>query len=109
MIVAAGFGSRLKKYTDLPKCMLDFGGKTLLQRQIEAYNKNNIKNIILIRGYKKEKISYKGIGYFENNDYKNNNILNSIFYAEEVINGSIIISYSDILFDTSVVQRTIKL
>jgi hypothetical protein len=31
IIVAAGLGSRLKKYTnDLPKCMLDFGGKTLL-------------------------------------------------------------------------------
>ena len=24
-----------------------------------------------------------GIKYFENNDYKNNNILNSIFYAEK--------------------------
>ena len=109
LIVAAGFGSRLKKYTEnIPKCMLDFGGKTLLKRQIEAYNKNNIKNINLIRGYKKEKISYKGIGYFQNNDYKNNNILNSIFYAEKIINGNIIISYSDILFDPTVVQRTIK-
>ena len=70
--------------------------------------KNGIKNISLIRGYKKEKINYKGIKYFENTDYRNNNILNSIFYAEEVINGSIIIAYSDILFDTSVVQRAIN-
>ena len=86
LIIAAGLGSRLKDHTeDLPKCMLDFGGKTLLQRQLDAYKKNGIKNISLIRGYKKEKINYKGIKYFENTDYRNNNILNSIFYAEEVI------------------------
>jgi len=109
LIIAAGLGSRLKKHTEnLPKCMLDFGGKTLLQRQLDSYKKNNISDISLIRGYKKEKINYKGIKYFENNDYKNNNILNSIFYAEKIINGNIIISYSDILFDPSVVERTLK-
>ena len=109
LIIAAGLGSRLKKHTEnLPKCMLDFGGKTLLQRQLDSYKKFGIKDISLIRGYKKEKIRYKGIKYFENTDYKNNNILNSIFYAEKIINGNIIISYSDILFNSSVVERTIN-
>ena len=109
LIIAAGLGSRLKKHTEnLPKCMLDFGGKTLLQRQLDTYKKNKISDISLIKGYKKEKINYKGIKYFENNDYKNNNILNSLFYAEKIINGNIIISYSDILFDPSVVERTLK-
>jgi len=109
LVIAAGLGSRLKKHTEnLPKCMLDFGGKTLLQRQLESYRQNGIKDISLVRGYKKEKINYKDIKYFENKDYKNNNILNSIFYAEKVVNGNIIISYSDILFDKSVVERTLK-
>ncbi len=109
LIIAAGLGSRLKKHTEnLPKCMLDFGGKTLLQRQLDAYKDSGIKNISVIRGYKKEKIKYKGLNYFENTDYRNNNILNSIFYAEKFINGNIIISYSDILFDSSVVLRTIN-
>ena len=109
LIIAAGLGSRLKKHTEnLPKCMLDFGGKTLLQRQLDAYKKNSITDISVIRGYKKEKIKYKGLKYFENTDYKNNNILNSIFYAEDFINGNIIISYSDILFDSTVVKRLLK-
>ncbi len=109
LIIAAGLGSRLKKHTvNLPKCMLDFGGKTLLQRQLDSYKKCGIKDISLIKGYKKEKINYKGIKYFENTDFKNNNILNSIFYAEKIINGNIIISYSDILFDASVVQRALN-
>jgi len=109
LIIAAGLGSRLKEHTEnLPKCMLDLGGKTLLQRQLDSYKKNGIKDINLIRGYKKEKINYKGIRYFENTDYKNNNILNSIFYAEDIISENIIISYSDILFDPSVVGRTLN-
>ena len=109
LIIAAGLGSRLKKHTEqLPKCMLDFGGKTLLQRQLISYKENGINNISIVRGYKKNKINYKGITYFTNNDYKNNNILNSLFYAEKIINGNIIISYSDILFEPLVVKRAIE-
>ncbi|MDA9589029.1 helix-turn-helix domain-containing protein [Candidatus Pelagibacter sp.] len=109
LIVAAGLGSRLKGHTENnPKCMLDFGGKTLLQRQLSSYKENDIEDISLIRGYKKNKINYKGIKYFDNNDYKDNNILNSIFYGEDVINGNIIISYSDILFEPFVVKRAME-
>jgi L-glutamine-phosphate cytidylyltransferase len=109
LIIAAGLGSRLKKHTEnLPKCMLDFGGKTLLQRQLDVYKDCGINDISLIRGYKKEKINYKNIKYFDNKDFKNNNVLNSIFYAEKVINGNIIISYSDILFDSVTVKRLLS-
>ncbi len=106
IIVAAGLGSRLKKHTEsLPKCMLDFNGKTLLQRQVQAYKDCGINDITVIRGFKKEKINYKNLKYVTNTDYKNNNILNSIFYAEKIINGNIIIAYSDILFESNVVKR----
>ena len=109
LIVAAGLGSRLKGHTKSnPKCMLDFSGKTLLERQLLSYKDNSIENILLIRGYMKNKINYKGIKYFDNNDYKNNNILNSIFYGEDVINGNIIISYSDILFEPFIVKRAME-
>ena len=60
LIIAAGLGSRLKGHTEsLPKCMLDFGGKTLLQRQLQAYKECDLEDITVIRGYKKEKINYK--------------------------------------------------
>ena len=109
LIVAAGLGSRLKGHTEHnPKCMLDFGGKTLLQRQLYSYKYNGIEDISLVRGYKKNKINYKGIRYFDNKDYKDNNILNSIFYGEDIIDGNIIISYSDILFEPFVVKRAME-
>ena len=109
LVVAAGLGSRLKDHTEnLPKCMLDFGGKTLLERQIQAYKNCGIENITVIRGYKKNKINYKNLNYIDNKDFENNNILNSIFYGEEVINGNIVIAYSDILFESSVVKRLLE-
>ena len=106
IIIAAGIGSRLSPFTDdLPKCMLQFGGKTLLQRQLEVFKAYSIKNIVLIKGYKKEKIDYPGIKYYINDSYLNNNILNSLFYAEKEIKGEVIISYSDILFKKQVVEK----
>ena len=109
IIIAAGLGSRLKNYTEnLPKCMLDFGGKTLLQRQIEAFKLCGLNNFSVVRGFKKEKINYPDLNYFENKDYKNNNILNSLLYAEEALSGHVIVSYSDILFEKEVVQRLIQ-
>jgi phosphoenolpyruvate phosphomutase len=109
LIVAAGLGSRLKDHTEnLPKCMLDFGKKTLLERQLSAYRSCGIDNVSVIRGYKKNKINYKNLKYFDNKDYENNNVLNSIFYGEKIINGNVIIAYSDILFESSVVQRLLN-
>lgn len=109
IIIAAGLGSRLKKYTEsLPKCMLDFAGKTLLQRQIEAFKINGLNKISVIRGFEKEKINYPDLTYFENKDYKTNNILNSLMYAEDALNGHVIVSYSDILFEKEVVERLLK-
>jgi phosphoenolpyruvate phosphomutase len=109
IIIAAGAGKRLRPLTDaLPKCMLKFGGKTLLQRQLEAFRAYKIKNAVLIKGFKPEKINYPGIKYYINENYQNNNILNSLFYAEEEIEGEVIISYSDILFEKQVVERLIE-
>jgi len=109
IIIAAGLGSRMADLTDdKPKCMLEFGDKTLLQRQLEAYRACGVTDISVVRGYQKDKIHYDSLRYFENPDYENNNILNSLFYAEEAITGHVICAYSDILFDAHVVQRVLE-
>ena len=62
LIVAAGIGSRLKAHTEnLPKCMLDFNGKTLLERQLSAYRDCGIDNISVVRGYEKNKMSISSL------------------------------------------------
>lgn len=109
LIIAAGMGSRLKAHTEShPKCMLDFNGQTLLQRQLAAFEECGLNNVALVRGFAKEKINYPDIRYYENPDYQDNNILNSMFYAEKELDGHIIVSYSDILFESQVVQRLLQ-
>ncbi|MDB9703586.1 phosphocholine cytidylyltransferase family protein [Rhodospirillales bacterium] len=109
IIIAAGMGNRLNPLTgNTPKCMLDFAGKTLLQRQLDAYIACGISDFALIRGFMKEKINYSGIRYYENSDYKNNNILASLFYAKQEIQGHVIVSYSDILFENRIVEQLLQ-
>ena len=46
IILAAGMSSRLMDLTeDKPKCMLEMGGKTILQRQIETFHQCGIEDI----------------------------------------------------------------
>ncbi len=106
IIIAAGMSSRLMELTDdKPKCMLDIGGKTILQRQIEIFNQCGIDEITVIRGYKKELINYTGVKYIYNQNYRRNNILESLMYAESDMDGEFIATYSDILFKKIVVEK----
>ncbi len=109
IIIAAGMSSRLMELTDdKPKCMLEIGDKTILQRQIETFNQCGIDEIIVIRGYKKEVINYSGVKYIYNQNYRRNNILESLMYAESDMNAEFIATYSDILFKKSVMEQLLE-
>ena len=67
IILAAGLGSRLSPLTDdKPKSLITFGKETLLERNVNMFKKNGINDISIITGYKKDKIDFPGINYFEN-------------------------------------------
>ena len=106
IIIAAGMGSRLNPLTNnKPKCMLELNGKTLLRHQIEALRGADIDRIALIKGYKKEAIKYPDLTYYINDDYQNNNILHSLFYAEKEMDSAFIAAYSDIFYTEETVKR----
>ena len=53
IILAAGRGERLGEAAGgRPKCLLQFGGKTLLQRHIEHLNGLGAERIIIVTGYR---------------------------------------------------------
>ena len=110
IIIAAGPGSRLNPLTnDKPKCLLKIGGKTIMERQLETLRLCGIGDTSVVRGYQAEKINFPEIKkYYENTNYQNNNILNSLFYAEPEMTGDFIVSYSDILYDKSVIEQLLK-
>lgn len=109
IIVAAGPGKRLMPLTkDKPKCMLDINGKTLLQRHIEVFRECGIEDIIVIKGHKKNAINYPGLKYFYNANYQTNNLLESMFCAESEMNSEFVVTYSDIWFDKSVLEKLLN-
>jgi len=105
IILAAGQGTRLKKYTqDLPKGMLTFMGKTIIQRQIELYRRCGVEDITVVRGFAKEKIPYEGVRYYTNVDYANTNMVESLMAARTEFTDDVLLSYSDILFDEAMLR-----
>lgn len=105
VILAAGQGTRLKKYTqDLPKGMLSFNGKTIIERQIEMYRKCGIEEIIIVRGYAADKIPYMDVMYYTNDNYENTNMVESLMAAKAEFDNDLIVSYSDILFDEKMLK-----
>jgi len=108
IIVAAGPGSRLMPITnEKPKCLLDVGGKTILERALEALGENGVEDIVVVKGYKSHLINYPDVTYCHNPEFRKNNILRSLFYAEDEMNDDFIFSYSDILYSREIVARLI--
>jgi len=109
IIIAAGPGTRLMPFTkDKPKCILEVGGKTILQTILEALRENGINDIVVVKGYKKDVINYPNIGYYYNPNFMESNILTSLFCAEREMKDGFIVSYSDILYDASIVQKLLQ-
>ena len=106
IIVAAGTGSRLNSLTNgKPKCLLEIGNRTILERALGALRENGIEDIVVVRGHCGNLINYPNITYCQNLDFRQNNILESLFYAEDEMNDDFIFSYSDIIYSRGVVEK----
>ena len=109
IIAAAGFEKQLLPLIeDKPKCLLDIKGKTILERQVAALNECNIKDIALVRGYKKEAIMLPNIRYYDNDRYEETGELVSLFCAENEMKGLCLLLYGDIMFETAVLEKLLK-
>ncbi|MEX5214808.1 MAG: isocitrate lyase/phosphoenolpyruvate mutase family protein [Nitrospiraceae bacterium] len=109
IIAAAGFEKQLLPLIeDRPKCLLDIKGKTILERQVSALNDCDIKEIALIRGYKKEAITLPNIRYYDNDRYEETGELFSLFCAEHEMRGRTIVLYGDIIFDLAILEKLLK-
>jgi len=109
IIVAAGHDKRIEPLNeDIPKCLLDVKGKTILERQIENIRSCGIKDIVIIKGYKQELIDFPDVKYYINPDFENTGIVSSLFFAREEMNSDFIFLYSDIIFDKRLLEKLLK-
>ena len=99
LILAAGEGVRLRPYTlDRPKCMVEIGGKSLLERQLAVMETEGIDPVILIGGYRSEMLHRFEVPVRVNPRYFETNMLWTLFCAEPDLEGELIVSYGDIVY-----------
>ena len=118
LIPAAGMGKRLGLEThDKTKAMVEVNGKTLIERCLDSVVMHPIDRIILVVGYKKEKLksflgeSYKGLDivYVENNDYATTNNIYSVFLAKDyLLEDDTILIESDLIFEPKLLQMVVQ-
>ena len=99
IVIAASRGGKLGDLTeDQPKCMVDIRGKPLLRRLVSTLNKGGVRNVTVVRGYKKEKIDLPSITTVDNDSYDTTGEAYSLSRALPHMEGDCILSYGDILF-----------
>jgi len=109
IILASPRGHNFGSLTDdRPKTMLKIGDKTILSRLISQFNTIGIKEIIVIGGYKKDKINVPNITLLENKEYASTDFLYSLYQAKEAINCPCFICFGDILFDADILINLMK-
>jgi choline kinase len=111
IIIGAGRGARLMPTTaDAPKCFAEVGGRRILDWAVEAFGANGVDDIAFIGGYQIDKVreAYPEFTFRHNAAWESNNILASLFHAEDLMGDGFICSYSDILFRPSVIAGLVK-
>lgn len=104
---------RLRPLTDnCPKCLLQVGSKTLLQRTVDAMLSVGVESLVVVTGYKGDMIRsfitkmYPSVQvvFLDNTDYANNNNIFSLWMAGQEVRGKdFLLMDSDILCDPAVV------
>ncbi len=115
LILAAGMGKRLGQYTkDATKCMVPVNGKTLIEYSIEALLEAGITKLILVIGYRGEKLRefldgkypQMTIHYIENPIYdKTNNIYSLYLAAKELAQDDTLLLESDLIFEADILKE----
>ncbi len=112
IIPAAGKSVRLFPHSqDLPKGLIPVGKKSILRYIIESLHNYGINEIIIITGFQDNKVRKcfrSEVKYIFNPFFSISNILASIWMAQNELEGTVIILYSDLLFEKTILDKLIQ-
>ncbi len=116
IILAAGEGSRLRDFTKtMPKCMVPFKGKPIIDYIISVAQSCNIKEMDIVLGYKGDVLiqhlkKYKDLKFniYKNNYFSTTNMVYTLFCLQNIMNEDCIVSYSDIIYTKEVLDLMVK-
>jgi choline kinase len=117
LILAAGQGKRLEGYRHRPKCLLEFGGQSLLERHISLLHALDIAEIAVAVGYEAEQVSqaleklpfHPQPQTVYNSDFKQGSVV-SLWVLREYLcaGGEVLVLDADVLYDQRLLQRLVR-
>jgi phosphoenolpyruvate phosphomutase len=109
VILAAGFEPELLPLTaDRPKAMLEVNGRSILARQVEALRRCGVRDVVVVRGYRKERVVVDGARFVDNDRFAETGEVHSLFGAEPELDGPFVLLYGDIVFDPAILVRLLQ-
>src|SRR5512134_2856887 len=115
IILAAGVGKRLWPVTQhRPKCLIEIGGQTLLQRYLESLASLGIQRADIVVGYKHDMIraavekasSGVRVGFLVNEQFHRGSI-SSLWVARTALDDDVVIMDADVLFHREILRRLV--
>jgi len=116
IILSAGQGSRLGHLVDdRPKCLIDFGGRSLLDRQLDTLAGNGVGEAVVVTGFHddliNEALSRRSGGpdvrTIYNPFYKVADNLGSLFMAREELSSDCLVWNGDTLVSDTLMARVV--
>jgi choline kinase len=101
VILAAGKGSRLNGSAgDKPKCLVEAGGETLLERHIRTLRRAGIDDIVVVAGCQAARVRAicGGVTIVENPRFAETNSLYSLWTARALLLDGFVVLNCDVLF-----------
>jgi len=119
IILAAGRGNRLADFNPdgRPKCLLEFGGRSLLARQLDSLFQAGIRHVTLVVGYEADSIidhvgtlsSRPEVAFVYNPAYLKGSVL-SLLAAKEIMNSgeTVLVLDADVLYHPRIMQTLVE-
>lgn len=119
IILAAGRGSRLAEHNPegLPKCLLEFGGRSLLARHLDLLYQHGVRQVDLVVGYEADRViehigrlhSRPDVAFHFNPRYQQGSII-SLWAAAETLQsaGDVLLMDADVLYHPAILSRLVN-
>lgn len=109
--LAAGHGTRLRPITDdRPKPLVELGGTSLLERNVETLRACGVTDQLAVTGYRADQIRGSDIETAHNPVYDETDMVYSLYCAEDKFpqEQDLLISYGDIVYEQGVVEALLN-
>lgn len=110
IILAAGRGKRINKITkNIPKGLIKYRGKPLVEWQLDAIKMAGISKIGIVTGYRSNMFKKYNLVKFKNKKWSQTQMVASLMCASKWLKtSSCIVTYSDILYEASAIKKLIQ-